>query len=164
MSGENISNIDIIINILAQVFNIWVFLFVFKYFLADKVVELIENRKKLLAKIQNAEEKYNQIISEAEEEKNKIIKDALKHKEKILEEAKVLASQEKERILNKAHQQAEEIIENAKAYWEKLKKQLEESWEYSLKHTTKLVVLKLFGKDTELKEKYLNEVIKEFSK
>ena len=153
---------DVIINILVQAFNILLFLFVFKYFFADSIAKSIEERRKLLQKIKNAEQEYERMINEAKQKSSEIIQDALNHKNKIIEEAKVIAYEEKEKIIKEATRQADEIVENAKSFWEKLKQELMQEWENALKQTSKAVVLKLFDGDVQLKDKYLEEIIKQF--
>ncbi len=153
---------DVVINIIVQAFNILLFLFVFKYFFADSIAKSIEDRKRLLDKIKNAESEYEKILKDAEKKSSEIIQEALNHKKKIIEEAKTLAYEEKEKIINEAKKQADEIIETAKAYWEKLKQELMLEWEKALKETSKAVVLKLFEWNIDFKEKYLEEVLKQF--
>jgi len=155
---------QIILNVLIQVINILIFFWVFKYFFADAIVNAIEERRKLINKLKNAEQEYKMMIEKAEGEKKQIIEEALQHKNQIIEEARALALKEKEKIIEEAKRKAKEIVDNAKAEWEKLKKQLEETWEESLKYTTKLVVRKLFNEDKDLKEEYLKKLIEEFKK
>jgi len=158
------TTIDILINVLVQGINIVIFFMLLKYFLAEPISKEVAKRRELLDKIKNAEERYQQILKEAEEKKSQILKQALEHKEKILQEAKAMAYQEKQKIIEEARKKADEIIESAKAYGEKLKQELIKSWEDALKRTAKVVVKKLFEKDVELQDKYLDEVINQFKK
>ncbi len=162
MVAENITSVDIAINILVQLFNIVLFLIIFKYFFADSIISAVDKRRQLLSKLKKAEQEYEEIIKNAEEKKQEILNQALEHKQKLIEEAKALAYTEREKIIKEASKQADEIVESAKAYWEKLKKELIENWERSLKETSKAVVLKLFENNIDLQEKYLDEVVKQF--
>jgi F-type H+-transporting ATPase subunit b len=153
-----------IVNVLIQIINIVLFFVLFRFFLAQPIVEAIEKRKKLLDKIKNAEQEYQRLIEEAQQEKRKILEEAEKHKLQIIEEAKATALKEKEKIISDAKRKADDIIESAKAEAEKLKKMLEENWLSSVKYTTKLVINKLFNENKQLSDQYLETLIKEFEK
>jgi F-type H+-transporting ATPase subunit b len=161
---HEVSTAHVLINVAIQIINILIFFLVFKYFFADKILEAVEERKKLLEKIKKAEEEYQRIIAEAEEKKKQILQEAEEHKKKIIEEAEALAKQKAEQIIKEAQRKADEIIENAKAEAYKLKKELEDQWAESVKYTAKLVVNKLFEENKELQDQYLQKLIEEFRK
>ena len=147
--------------LIAQIINFLVIFFIFKHFLWNKIVAEIEKRKILLQKIKNAEDEYKNIIQTANGEASEIINKALDHKSAILEESKKIADQDKVRIIDAANKKAEEIYDQTKISWEKLKKELTDSWEEWVKSTAKLVVKKLFEDDVKLQDGYISKIIKE---
>ena len=64
MEGQT-STTTVVINVLMQIVNLFIFFFAFKYFLGDKVTKSLEEREHLMKKLKNAEHEYNKIIDDA---------------------------------------------------------------------------------------------------
>lgn len=163
MQFEN-ETIQIVVNVLIQAVNLLIIFFIFKYFFAWKIIQSMEERKQLLEKIKNAKEEYDKKIKEAKEESEKIIDEAKEHKNKILQEAEDLAKQEKQKIISNAERKAEDIIENAKMKSDSIQKELEDSWEESVKETVRVVVWKLIEEDVQLQDKYISNILEQAKK
>lgn len=147
--------------IIAQIINFLIIFFVFKYFLWNVITKEIENRRKMLSKLKNAETEYSNIISKAEDEAKTILDKWLKHKNSIIDEWVLLAQKEKEKIIQAAEKNATLLKEKSEAESQKIKDELAENWETWVKSTAKLVVKKLVWSDAELKDSYINSLIKE---
>ncbi len=145
--------------IIAQIINFGILFFLFSKFLTKPITNMVEKRRELIKKLEQAELSYSEKINEAEEEKKTIINDAMIEKEKIIMEAWMLASKRKEEILDEAKNKANLLIEDAEVKSKHLWDELEKNFISSVKKTSKMVVNKLFNKDIELKEKYLDEIL-----
>ncbi|NCQ82042.1 ATP synthase F0 subunit B [bacterium] len=73
--------------VVAQIINIGILFFLYKKFVANRVVKLIEEKKDLMHKLAFAEETYNQKLQEAQEEAQAIRDNAVAEKTKLLAEA-----------------------------------------------------------------------------
>ncbi len=165
MSAEaltTMTNKDIIVNVIVQFINLWIFLFIFYKLFAKNIVDWLNEREKLIDKLKNADQEYENIIWNAHSEANKIIEDSVLHKNKIINEWKTIAQQQSHQILQTAEKKSKEIIDNAQSDIDKIKKDLKDNWENWVKSTVKVVVNKLFDQDVELKSKYFDKVIEEF--
>ncbi len=147
--------------IIAQIINFLIIFFVFKHFLWNIITKEIENRRKMLSKLKNAETEYANIISKAESEAKIIVDKSLKHKISIIDEWVLLAQKEKEKIIQAAEKEAILLKEKSELESQKIKDELTNNWEEWIKSTTKLVVKKLIWSDVELKDNYINSLIKE---
>ncbi len=163
MSFEN-DVLQILFNVSLQVVNLIIFFFLFKYFFADKIISAINERKELMNKLKNADEEYENIIESANKKYEELVEQASKHKESILAEANQLAEKEKEKIISSANKKAEDIVNNAQIESEKIKKDLENNWEQSVKDTTKTVLTKLFDRNVDFQDEYIKKLIQEFNK
>lgn len=149
-----------IIYIIVQIFNLIVFFWIFYYFFWWKIVRAVEDRNNLMDKLKHAEEEYDRIIDNAETEKKSIIEDWIKHKNKLIEEWKVSAENHKEIILSEARKKSDDILEQAKVDSQRLKKDLEDNWEYSVRLTAKNVCKKIFDDNLDLQEAYLDNALR----
>lgn len=156
------TTIDILLNVVAQIVNLLIFFFLFKWLLADKIVAVVEKRKESIDKIKRADEEYEKIVAQSKQEAEKIEKEALEYKNNTISAAKQEADSKKEKILEEANRKAESIIENANQEIRQKQKDMEEEWEYNIREVSKMVVKKLFEEDSWLKDKYLDKVVKEF--
>jgi len=107
--------------IIAQIINFSVLFFIFKYFLWDKIVKAIEERKLKLAKIAKIDSKIKEKLEESKKEAKKILKNAREESEEIIWEAEKIAKNKRASILEKAEQEAKWIIESGVVEVEKEK-------------------------------------------
>ncbi len=95
--------------IIAQIINFTILFLIFKKFLWDKIVKSIEERRKKIIELNQAEEEIKIKKEKAEEEKEQII---IKAREKWLiieKDATTLAKKNREKIIAEAEIQAESI-------------------------------------------------------
>ncbi len=153
---------DIQVDILvAQIINFLIIFFLFKKFLGDKIITLVEERRLLIKRLKKADQEYQNIINSAKEEADTLLQDTQKKKEQLLSKAKKSAEEAKLDILSLAQKEASQITKNAEQKAEHLQKEIYKERESSVKSTTKLVVTKLLQKDAKLQEAYLDTLIKE---
>ncbi len=153
---------DIQVDILvAQIINFLIIFFLFKKFLWDKIITLVEERRLLIKRLKKADQEYQNIINSAKEEADTLLQDTQKKKEQLLSKAKKSAEEAKLDILSLAQKEASQITKNAEQKAEHLQKEIYKERESSVKSTTKLVVTKLLQKETKLQEAYLDTLIKE---
>ena len=107
--------------IIAQIINFSVLFFIFKYFLWDKIVKAIEERKLKLAKFAKIDSKIKEKLEESKKEAKKILKNAREESEEIIWEAEKIAKNKRASILEKAEQEAKWIIESGVVEVEKEK-------------------------------------------
>jgi len=132
--------------------------------MGKKIIKWFEERKKLMKKLENAEENYKSRLLEAEESSKEIIKEWLKRKEDIILEAWSLASQRKDEIIKEAHTKADLLVEETKKRNERLQEELNNNFAKWVKQTAMSVLKKLLWKDKEIKTQYLDEIVNEVKK
>ncbi len=152
----------ILVNVAAQIVNLLIFFWLLKKFVAAPLIKELEERKKLLEKLKQAEQEYERIISEAKQKAEEIISEANSLKKKIVVEAEESAKIRQQEIIAEAQRKAEDIVQQAKIEAEKIKTSLEAGWEEGVKKVAKLVVKKLLQEDVQLQDKYLHKLINEF--
>ena len=153
--------IDILIT---QIANFLLLFFVTKRLFGDKFVKSIEERKKLIKKLKNADDEYIRLIELARKESDNIISKANKQKESIIEEGKTLAEQERKLAIELGNTQKDLIIQEAQQKSEKMLNTSQEQRINSVVETTKLVVKKIFNSQKELKDAYLELITAEATK
>ncbi len=153
--------IDILIT---QIANFLLLFFVTKRLFGDKFVKSIEERKKLIKKLKNADDEYIRLIELARKESDNIISKANKQKESIIEEGKTLAEQERKLAIELGNTQKDLIIQEAQQKSEKMLNTSQEQRINSVVETAKLVVKKIFNSQKELKDAYLELITAEATK
>lgn len=156
-------NIDIG-SLVAQILNFLILFFLFRAFLTKPIIKVIEDRRKLITKLENADNAYEEKIQLAKIQAREIIQQWIEKKEEMIAEAWILASKRKEEVIESAHKDAQILINEAKEKTDFLEKELAESFIESVKRTTVLVLKKLIHKDPKIKHEYMEEVIKELKK
>jgi len=151
-------NLDIFIAQLANFIFIYVW---FKYFVWDKIRNLIEHRKWLDEKYSNVERDIENILSEAEQQKRSILDDALAHKQQLIQQSEAAARLKGEKILADAKISANNIESKAKQDADKLESDLKNEYVSGVKRISQLVLKKIMGKDTNLQDSYIEEVMKQ---
>jgi F0F1-type ATP synthase membrane subunit b/b' len=149
---------------IAQLINFSIIFFMFKWLLWDKLTQWLLSRKQQLEKLQNSQYVVEETKAEAEKEKERIIQEGIAYKHKLLEEAKAQAAHLEEELVEAAKYKASQYLDDAKKKAADLDRELKEWFVDGVKATTKLVVNKLFEKDIDLKEEYVQELLQEFAR
>jgi len=105
--------------IIAQIINFLVLFFIFKHFLWNKLVEVIQKRKKDLEKLSNIESDVKVRLEKADSEADKIIEKSRKKALEVEKSSEDLAKKTKEKLIGEAEVQAKSIISSANAEIEK---------------------------------------------
>ena len=156
-------NIDIG-SLVAQILNFLILFFLFRAFLTKPIIKVIEDRRNLITKLENADNAYEEKIQLAKIQAREIIQEWIEKKDEMIAEAGILANKRKEEIIEAAHKDAQNALNEAKEKTDFLEKELADSFMESVKRTTVLVIKKLIHKDPKIKEEYMHEVIKELKK
>jgi len=152
----------IALNVAVQIVNLVIFYLVLKWLVGKPIVEELQKRQELIKKLQQADQKYEEIISQAKAEAQKIIDEAKALKQEILVEARQKAEEEARQILEEAQQKASQILEQAQIEAQRLKENLEHNWLEGVQRLTKVVVKKLIDHQPQLQEAYLKKLVEEF--
>lgn len=150
--------------VIAQTLNFLVLFFLFRKYLTRPIVNIIEDRRDLIKKVENADQAYKKKLKEAEEQSSQIIQEWKKRKEDIIVEAWLLADRKQNEIIGYAKDQAEKIIKDANIKSESIQRELESKFEDSVKSTSLLVLKKLINKEKEIQDEYVSEAIQELQK
>lgn len=106
--------------IVIQVFNFVVLIGALWYFLYTPILNIIRERKEVVAKgVQDAEDAAT-LKENAESERLKVLSDANKEADVVLENAKVFANEKSTDIIKSAEEKAEGIVRDASAKGEEL--------------------------------------------
>ncbi len=160
---EEPSTQTILFNVLAQVINIAIFLFIFVKFFGGKIKKQLDEREHDIATIANAKVEYADIMAKAQTQVDQLIVEGKAHKEKLLQEATLLSKKKEEEILAQANQKAEGLINQAQWSAQRMNQELENNFIDSVKHISKLVVQKVAGEKASVQDAYLDQLAKEFS-
>lgn len=107
--------------ILAQLINFTVLFLIFKYFLWDRLVKSIRERKKKLKDISEIEAKIKEKLEKAKKKEDKIIEDAVKRSNDIIAEAEFIAKNKRNKLLKEAEEESKSIINSGRSEIEKEK-------------------------------------------
>ncbi|USN56896.1 MAG: hypothetical protein H6766_08060 [Candidatus Peribacteria bacterium] len=151
-------HIDLIIGMLI---NIIIMFILIKVFLTKPVVSALHERKKLIEKLENADEEYDAMINEANEKAKNIIGESLQHKKNILQETQTLADKTKNDIIESGRREAEQITKNAEHKAKLLQEEVEQEFATSVKSISEIVVKKLINEDVDIKKSYIETLIHE---
>lgn len=132
--------------IIAAMINFWILFFAFKYFLWEKLANLLEERKKHLKASEEAEDLAKEKIEKAEKEVEEILANARVKASEIEEKAEELSKQNTAKSLEKAEKEAEYIIESAKTNIEKDRLDMENSMRNKILDLSLKLSSKLFSK------------------
>ena len=147
---------------IAQLVNFVVILLLFKILVGDRLSKAIAQRREDLAKAADATVAYEETIKQAEADKKQIIAEALDHKQKLIDESSQAAQQKADQIVAQAQKQATNIQQEATDKANQLEKDLQDNFVDGVKKTAHIVVNKLFDKDVDLKDAYIQELAQEF--
>ena len=160
---HEVSQTDIIINIVIQIINIAIFFFFFVKFAGNAISKSIQEKIDKEKKLADADAEYARLIADAENQKKALLDEALVHKNRIVAEGKALAEQEQHKILDQAARDAKNILDKASQDAELKGRDLEAHFEQGVKTTALSVVKKLFASDKKLQEGYLDSLVDEFT-
>lgn len=104
-----------------QIVNFTILLFLLTKFAYKPILDLLENRRKLVDKGLKDAETAEKSLAKANEDSSKIIQDAYSEANKIIEEAKAGAATEAKEIVLKANDQADKVVARAQAEADSLK-------------------------------------------
>ena len=144
-------HIDLVI---AWIINFLILVFLFRKLLWDKIVQQVEERKTMLAKLKKADDEYKRMIEFARKESDLIISKAEKKKNELIHEAHLVAEEDKKRIIEEGKYKVKIMKADAERENEKLEKQLKEERIDSVKQTSKKVVKRLLKHNKELSDDY----------
>lgn len=124
--------------IVAQIINFWILFFIFKYFLWDKIISAIEERRRKLASLEKSDNLVKEKLAEAEAEAKKIKEEARKNALELQQKNDELIKKNTEIKLSEAEKKAESIVEAAtreieKERWSMLQEMKSKVLDLSLK-------------------------------
>ena len=155
---------EVLINILVQLFNIGLFFFLAIRYLSKPIAQAIETRAEKEKRLMRADETYKEIIATAKDEAQTIVAEAGEHKRHIVEEATQLSEKKAQEIIQIAERKAEEIAAQAAINTDKMRDELEKSFVTSVKHTSNMVLHKLFASKKEVQDDYLDTLVDELTR
>ena len=144
-------HIDLVI---AWIINFLILVFLFRKLLWDKIVQQVEERKTMLAKLKKADDEYKRMIEFARKESDLIISKAEKKKNELIHEAHLVAEEDKKKIIEEGKYKVKIMKADAERENEKLEKQLKEERIDSVKQTSKKVEKRLIKHNKELSDYY----------
>ena len=127
-------HIDLVI---AWIINFLILVFLFRKLLWDKIVQQVEERKTMLAKLKKADDEYKRMIEFARKESDLIISKAEKKKNELIHEAHLVAEEDKKKIIEEGKYKVKIMKADAERENEKLEKQLKEERIDSVKRLLK---------------------------
>lgn len=156
---------DIEVDILiAQVINFLIIFFLFKKFLGDSLIKLVEERRELIKKLKDADHQYEKIINNARTTAESIVSKAKNKANEALKEGENILKLQNKVLVEEWERKAEMIIKNAENEAKKIENNLIKNWTNSLKETSKLLVKKILWSDEKLQDKYLDNLISDLKK
>ena len=150
--------------VIAQIINFWIMYWLFSKFAAKPLADAIEDRKKLLQKLENADKAYDDKLEIAKFESKEIVQEWMDRKETLISEAWILADKKRDEILWEAKVQVNKLLYAAEEKAKILQKEVEQNFSDWVKKTSLLVIKKLIKKDANIKKDYLQEVLQEVIK
>ncbi|MEK7111437.1 MAG: F0F1 ATP synthase subunit B [Patescibacteria group bacterium] len=99
--------------LLAQVVNVLILLFVLKKFLLKSMVALLEKRRASIVDQVKVEEDLEKRVKESEKKEQQILKQAKTKADDIIKEAQVKARKEASEIVNQARQESKKVLRDA---------------------------------------------------
>ena len=148
--------------LLVQIIHVLVLFWMFRKIIGDSLTTALLERKATISKLANADAAYAEKIAQAKEETDAMIKEWLARKDTLIAEWTQLAQKKYDSIVADGEQKATRFLEDAQQKAGRLEKELQDGFLDGVKHTTQLVVNKLFAKDVSLQESYVETLVKEF--
>ncbi|MEK9171206.1 MAG: F0F1 ATP synthase subunit B [Patescibacteria group bacterium] len=99
--------------LLAQVVNVLILLFVLKKFLLKSMVALLEKRRASIVDQVKVEEDLEKRVKESEKKEQQVLRQAKTKADDIIKEAQVKARKEASEIVNQARQESKKVLRDA---------------------------------------------------
>ena len=147
--------------IIAQIINFAVLFWIFKHFLWDKIVKILDERKEKLAKLETLDDDIKAKLLEANTNAEEILKEARNKAWEIEKNSESLAKKDKEKIILNAETQATSIMDSANKTIEKERLTMMSSIKTKVIDLSLKLNEKLFDKervDKDFMEKELNSI------
>lgn len=144
--------------VLAQIINFWILFFAFKHFLWQKIVNAIEERRKLIENLDNSEDLVKEKLETAESEAKAILDKARVDALDMQRKADDLIKKNTEIKLAEADKKAESIIETANRTIEKERGSMMEEIKDKILNLSLQINSKVFDKKDANKDFITKEV------
>ena len=138
--------------IIAQLINFWIIFFIFKYFLGEKIVTAIEERRKNLKASKDAWNLAKEKIEEAEKQVDSMLVEARKKAVEIESYAEELSKQNSNRIIERSEKEAEYMLESARTQIEKERLDMENNMKTKILDLSLKLNSKIFNKESANKD------------
>lgn len=138
--------------VLASLINFWIVFFVFKYFLGEKIVSIIEERRGSVKALEEAEDVAKSKLEEAQKEVDSIIEEARKKASEIQSYAEELAKQNSNAIIERSEKEAAFLLDNARSQIEKEKLDMENNMKDKILDLSLKLNSKIFNKEAANKD------------
>ena len=138
--------------IIAQLINFWIIFFIFKYFLGEKIVTAIEERRKFLKASKDAWNLAKEKIEEAEKQVDSMLVEARKKAVEIESYAEELSKQNSNRIIERSEKEAEYMLESARTQIEKERLDMENNMKTKIIYLSLKLNSKIFNKESANKD------------
>lgn len=159
---HEISTTTTLINVGIQLLNLILFFWLFKYLFGWKIIWELQERKKLISKLQNAEQEYGAIVKNAQDTAAALLVEANDRKKAIIDDATAIAKQKTEELIAQATNKADSIAQQAIIQANALEYDLKENYEVMVKTTAGSYLKKIFDKEPELQSAYVDKITKGF--
>lgn len=138
--------------VLASLINFWIVFFVFKYFLGEKIVSIIEERRGNVKALEEAQNIAESKLEEAQKEVDSIIEEARKKASEIQSYAEELAKQNSNAIIERSEKEAAFLLDNARSQIEKEKLDMENNMKDKILDLSLKLNSKIFNKEAANKD------------
>lgn len=138
--------------VLASLINFWIVFFVFKYFLGEKIVSIIEERRGNVKALEEAQDIAKSKLEEAQKEVDSIIEEARKKASEIQSYAEELAKQNSNAIIERSEKEAAFLLDNARSQIEKEKLDMENNMKDKILDLSLKLNSKIFNKEAANKD------------
>lgn len=138
--------------IFASIINFSIVFFIFKYFLWEKIVSAIEERRKNIKASEEAQDIAKLKMEEAQKEADDILNEARKKASEIQVYAEDLAKQNSNAIIERSEKDAAFMLESAKKQIEKEKLEMENDMKDKILDLSLKLNSKIFNKEAANKD------------
>lgn len=138
--------------IIAQLINFWVIFFIFKYFLWEKIVNAIEEKRKQIKASAEADDIVKEKLEQAQKDAQAIVDEARTKATEIEQRAEELSKQNSNKIIERAEQEAGYIVETAKNQVEKDRLDMENNMKEKILDLSLKLNSKIFDKEVANKD------------
>lgn len=105
--------------VVAQIINFSILFFIFKKFVSDSMIDLVDERKTLLDRLYKADIYYDEKVKSADTKSEQIIQDAHNQAKQFFDQSKEITSQTIQNLIEKANVEVKYILESWKNKVEK---------------------------------------------